>query len=182
MRNASTTIRRVDGMSGVSTNAPVPSKHLFLHEVAKEPIGTKVRFLCWYAEFSGPPSDVLLMFVSVLDYEVSKAYLHVEHRYPQDAGNSLSSALEITQVIGTIKLTDLQAGSWLNVIGYVRRSQSSKHKRKRAADPVVSVQPQVIVQAILIWNAGALKIAEYEKTLIRQHEARKLAAATLANA
>jgi hypothetical protein len=168
-------------MSGVSTNAPVPSKHLFLHEVTKEAIGTKVRFLCWYAECSGPSSDALLMFASVLDYEVSKAYLHVEHRYPQDAGNNLSFAVEITHVLSTINATELQAGSWLNVIGYVRRSQSSRHKRKRAADPVLPVQPQIIVQAILIWNAGAIKITEYEKILIYQHEARKLAAAALVN-
>jgi hypothetical protein len=40
-------------MSGVSTNAPLASKHLFLHQVATEPIGTKVRFLCWWVELAG---------------------------------------------------------------------------------------------------------------------------------
>ena len=112
---------------------------------------------------------------SVLNYEVLTACLHVEHRCLQVSAPSLSTAVEITHVLETVKSTDLQAGSWLNVIGYVRRSPASKSKRKRAEEPAPTLLPQILVQAILIWNAGAVSLFEYEKTLSRQQEARKLA-------
>ena len=44
------------------------------------------------------------------------------------------------------------------------------------ADAFVTSQPQVLVQAVLIWNAGAIKIADYERTLAHQQELEKLAA------
>jgi hypothetical protein len=116
----------------------------------------------------------------VVNYEVRSAYLHVEHRFVPDATPSLSNAVEITQVLETIKSTDLQAGSWLNVIGYVRSSPASKNKRKRAEEPAPILLPQVVVQAILIWNAGAVSISEYERTLSHQQEARKLATEAVA--
>lgn len=112
----------------------------------------------------------------MVDYEVTKAHLHVEHPHPQDADDKPSTAVEINHVVATIKSTELQAGSWLNVIGYVRRSRSPKNKRKRMADAFVTSQPQVLVQAVLIWNAGAIKIADYERTLAHQQELEKLAA------
>ena len=112
----------------------------------------------------------------MLAYEVPEAYLHVEHRCPRDANPTASTAVEIMQVLGSVKSTDLQAGSWLNVIGYVHRSLPGKHKRRRADELAPMFEPQVVVQAILIWNAGALKIAEYERTLNHQQELQRLAA------
>lgn len=117
---------------------------------------------------------------SVLDYEVHKAFLHVEHSYLQDAFRELSVAVEITQVLSTIKSIDLQAGSWLNVIGYVRRSLPRKNKRKRVSDPTSTALPHVIVQAILIWNAGAVKISDYESMLSHQQDVKRLAQDALA--
>ena len=117
---------------------------------------------------------------SVLNYEVLTACLHVEHRCLQVSAPSLSTAVEITHVLETVKSTDLHVGSWLNIIGYVRRSLASRNKRKRAQDPAPVLQPQVIVQAILIWNAGAVSISEYERTLSCQQEARKLAIEAIA--
>ena len=111
----------------------------------------------------------------MVNYEIRSAYLHVEHRCLPDPTPSLSNAVEITQVLETVKSTDLQAGSWLNVIGYVRRSPARKNKRKRAEEPAPTLLPQILVQAILIWNAGAVSLFEYERTLSRQQEARKLA-------
>jgi hypothetical protein len=111
----------------------------------------------------------------VLDYEVNKAFLYVEHQHGQDAAQDVSTAIEITQVLSTVKSTDLQAGSWLNVIGYVRRSLPRKSKRKRANDPTLITLPHVIVQAILIWNAGAVKISDYESMLSHQQEVKRLA-------
>ena len=34
-------------MSDLSTSGPLPSKHVFLYELAKLPGGSKVRFLGW---------------------------------------------------------------------------------------------------------------------------------------
>lgn len=112
---------------------------------------------------------------SVLDYDVSKAYLYVEHHCSQDADHQLRTAVEITQVLENVKSIDLQAGSWLNVIGYVRRSLPSKNKRKQADELRDMLLPQVVVQAILIWNAGALKHSDYERMLSHQQEMNKLA-------
>jgi hypothetical protein len=35
-------------MSDLPTGGPLPSKHVFLYELAKLPGGSKVRFLGWY--------------------------------------------------------------------------------------------------------------------------------------
>lgn len=114
------------------------------------------------------------------DYEASKAFLHVEHRCLQDAAQKLSAAVEITQVLRSVTSTDVQAGSWLNVIGYVRRSLPRKNKRKRSDESASTLLPQLVVQAVLIWNAGSVKSSEYERTLSHQQEVKRLATEAMA--
>lgn len=117
----------------------------------------------------------------MLEYEDKKAFLHVEHRYLHDAAQNVSIAVEITQVLGILNSTDLQAGSWLNVIGYVRRSLPRKNKRKRANESTPILLPQVIIQAVLIWNARAVKTLDYERTLRHQQEVKRLAIESMAD-
>lgn len=164
------------------SSTPVASKHLFLHQVATEPIGTKIRFLCWWVESAAVGLAVVFADTdSVLEYEDKKAFLHVEHRYLHDAAQNVSIAVEITQVLGILNSTDLQAGSWLNVIGYVRRSLPRKNKRKRANESTPILLPQVIIQAVLIWNARAVKTLDYERTLRHQQEVKRLAIESMAD-
>lgn len=79
----------------------------------------------------------------------------MEHNYPP--GNALSVGVDVTLLLETIKFSDCQIGSWINVIGYINNSQ---HYIKST-----SKRPVVGVQAIILWSAGPLNIDHYEKTL-----------------
>ena len=105
----------------------------------------------------------------MLDYDVSTASLLLEHTFPQSATPVPTASVNVRLVLESTKADDLQTGSWLNVIGYVRKpvqrrkkANSSTNEAKTAAVPVV--------QAILVWGAGAIKVAEYEAALVSQRE------------
>lgn len=64
----------------------------------------------------------------------------------------------------------------MNVIGYVQAppQTNDRVKRKRAnADGHNDREGGALVQAVLMWDAGAIRATEYEKTMERQREAWK---------
>ena len=67
----------------------------------------------------------------------------------------------------------LETGRWINVIGYVKDLQQT-HKATTTTS-LVARSPWdlglVLVQAVLIWDAGAVRVNEYEKTMEAQREA-----------
>ena len=78
--------------------------------------------------------------------------------------------------------TCFEIGTWINVIGSIEVSASGKRKRKRKPGDSSTTKDyqRVIVGAVLVWTAGAIRVAEYEKILEEQREARNLAAAAQA--
>jgi hypothetical protein len=46
-----------------------------------------------------------------------------------------------------------QVGAWVNVIGYVRQNTEMRSTSKHRAS---------LVDAVLIWSAGAIKLEDYE--------------------
>lgn len=136
-------------MATGSSNGPAPSMHVFIHQLLKQENNAKVRFLgC------------------VIDYDSNTGQLTVEHNYPRSADVELpkSAGVNINLILNTIKIDVLQAGSWINVIGYVRHAPLPKTQHTRSAR-MLSAQRQPTVQAVLVWSAGALRVEEYEKTL-----------------
>ncbi|EXJ59718.1 hypothetical protein A1O7_03864 [Cladophialophora yegresii CBS 114405] len=131
-------------MSENATNAPVPSTFVFLHEVATLASGTKVRFLGCIVQYDSARSRILL-----------------EHAFPKDISPVPSIWVEITLILETTDSTTLAIGTWINVIGYVQATPQLIRRKSGERIPRAAQ-----LQAVLIWDAGAVRIGEYENTLI----------------
>ncbi|KAK5942775.1 hypothetical protein PMZ80_005341 [Knufia obscura] len=142
-------------MAENTSNAPVASKLIFLHQLNEQPLNAKVRFLC-----------------CVVDYDEQTGCLTVEHKYPRIASGQVctSAVVDINLILETVKRPLLQAGSWVNVIGYVQ--SISAVKRRVSSSRTVKQQDMRTnlpkVQAVLFWDAGALRLDKYEEA-IEQH-------------
>ena len=107
---------------------------------------------------------------SVVDYEVSTGSILLEHAFPQQMLPPPTVSVDVQLVLESINAPDLQRCSWLNVIGYVRKSEQ---RRKRTSNPNtddIKRAPIPIVQAINIWSAGAIRVGDYEAALTNQRE------------
>ena len=91
---------------------------------------------------------------SIDEYTVKTATLRLKHNYPVLA-DPVIAYLDIEHVLERAKNSDVDVGTWLNVIGYV---QQTKHKA-------------VSVQAVLIWDAGNVDLEAYQSAI----QARKAA-------
>ncbi|KAF2011052.1 hypothetical protein BU24DRAFT_427261 [Aaosphaeria arxii CBS 175.79] len=109
--------------------APIPSTLVLLSELGRCTAGQKVRFLGL-----------------VHEYTTSTATLTLKHDYPPDSPTKIAK-VDITHVLESIKQTEIDVGTWLNVIGYV------EHKK----DQVVSVQ------AVTVWDALDVNVDAYEQ-------------------
>jgi len=54
-----------------------------------------------------------------------------------------------------------QVGAWVNVIGYMRQNDGSQSTSKPRAS---------MVDAVLIWSAGAIKLEDYEAAVRALHD------------
>lgn len=82
------------------------------------------------------------------------ATLRLKHNYPVLA-DPVIAYLDIEHVLERAKNSDVDVGTWLNVIGYVQNIEHST----------------VSVQAILIWDAGNVDLEAYQNAI----QARKVA-------
>ena len=87
--------------------------------------------------------------------------------------------IDVQLVLESIKAHELRAGSWLNVIGYIRRPEHVRTKRKTSDKEKSSGSPEIHIQAVMIWSGGAIKVGDYETILNRQKEARRAASNAL---
>ncbi|KAL3710161.1 hypothetical protein TMatcc_003953 [Talaromyces marneffei ATCC 18224] len=135
-------------------NGPIPTRLVFIHELPSLALHTKVRFLGCVAR-----------------YDIVRGRLELEHNYPpllgkkkkRDASNvSRRVSVDIDHVLSTITRDQLQVGSWLNIFGYIRSETQGKEK-STSEDANNS---QLYVEAIMISDAGAIRIAEYEQSLV----------------
>lgn len=72
----------------------------------------------------------------------------------------------------------LDNGRWVNVIGYLQSSAQVRAKGKRRSVGASEhgkgqdeYDEMPVVQTVLMWDAGAVRATEYEKTLEKQREA-----------
>ena len=64
--------------------------------------------------------------------------------------------MNIDHVLRSIKHTELDVGSWINVIGYVERTE----------------EQTIAVQAIAVWSAGNVDLDVYQKAIEARNKAR----------
>jgi hypothetical protein len=100
---------------------------------------------------------------SVREYNTETGYLLVEHGYP-DPARPQRAHVDVNMVLETAKRDIGQDGIWLNIIGYVRTDSTRARTRSKAS----SEPSQPVVQAVLIWSAGAIDLKSYERTLQQQ--------------
>lgn len=81
--------------------------------------------------------------------------------------------VDVNLVLETVQSELLHNGSWVNVLGYVQGGpqMQTKAKTKRSEIPPSNIGREAMVQAVLIWDAGAIRANEYEKTMEQQREA-----------
>jgi hypothetical protein len=107
---------------------------------------------------------------SVVNYEVSTGFLLLEYGFQQSILPTPQASVDVRLVLESINAHDLQRGSWLNIIGYLRKPE--QRQKKTTSSNTDNIQrPEIpIVQAIIVWSAGAIKVANYETALVSQRE------------
>ncbi|KAJ5257116.1 hypothetical protein N7478_013220 [Penicillium angulare] len=144
-------------------NGPRPSTRAFLCDLPQLPADSKIRFLgC------------------VSQYNVAVGHLILEHNYPRSKTGPNTVSVDINAVLESLTAEDLRVGTWLNVLGYVRDSScppeasfsSSEHDSQFSNSeyatvtiPVKVPARPVIVEALMVFPAGAIALGEYERIL-----------------
>ena len=107
-----------------------------------------------------------------MNYEVSTGFLLLEYGFQQNILPPPQASVDVRLVLESIKAHDLQRGSWLNIIGYLQKPEQRQKKTTSSNTNTNNIQrPEIpIVQAIIVWGAGAIKVANYETALISQRE------------
>lgn len=104
---------------------------------------------------------------SILDFDEKTGYLLVEHRYPRQRTSEVHQAyVGVDNVLETTKKDTFVLGTWINVIGYVlERDRDIDTAAEPDRRPHTTPRHLPRVQAIMVWNAGAVHIEEYEKVI-----------------
>jgi Telomere capping, CST complex subunit len=98
----------------------------------------------------------------VTKYDIQHGRLELEHNFPPSISSTKntknktrrSSAkvlVDVYHVLDTIKADELEVGAWLNIFGYVRSGETK--------------DDAVYVQAVMVSDAGAIRVAEYEQSV-----------------
>ncbi|KAF1808414.1 hypothetical protein P152DRAFT_385522, partial [Eremomyces bilateralis CBS 781.70] len=115
---------------------PIPSQLILLSDLPKVDPTEKVRFLS-----------------CVQSYDPAKGLI-LGHNCQSRLGAQVSAVVEISHLLPDISPQLLQVGEWVNVIGYVQENPGNTSFKP---------EPQhVPIQAVMLWSAGAIDIAEYE--------------------
>ena len=89
---------------------------------------------------------------SVRTYKVTTGYLILEHNYPRQNGSGDAVVeVDINPLLETMTSEELRVGTWLNVLGYVRRKEQTSGVRED------------YIEAIMVFQAGAVALGEYER-------------------
>ena len=107
-----------------------------------------------------------------MNYEVSTGFLLLEYGFQQNILPTPQASVDVRLVLESINAHDLQRGSWINIIGYLQKPEQRQKKTTSSNTNTNNIQrPEIpIVQAIIVWSAGAIKVANYETALVSQRE------------
>ena len=138
-------------------NGPLPTRLIFLSDLAATAPGTKVRLLgC------------------IENYNAKTGHLIVQHAYPPPPSQCSRAVVDVNLLLDNMKSNDTAMGEWVNVIGYVD-AQPAKIEEKgkvglkgahgQAGKESGGAMADTRVQAVMLWSAGAIKLDEYERTV-----------------
>ncbi|KAF1950519.1 hypothetical protein CC80DRAFT_519936 [Byssothecium circinans] len=114
------------------SSGPVASHLVLLDDLEDVAKGTKVRFLgC------------------VDEYIVKTATLRLKHDFPPSRKEPKVANVNIEHVLEVLKASEIDVGSWINVIGHVERREGRG----------------VFVQAVTVWDAGNVDLEAYGKAV-----------------
>ena len=109
---------------------------------------------------------MLIRLCSVECYDSTSGSLALSHkphvRGPHPIQRTSIAQVNVELLLSTLLSTDTQVGEWVNVIGYVEDNEPRISSLKNAKAQSMSY---VKVKAIMLWSAGAIRTAEYEKAL-----------------
>lgn len=145
------------------SSAPVPTVLTLLSHLPSHKVGSKVRFLgCVNA------------------YNSREGVLELLHASKDCAKTTVVAETDIKVILETVKREDLELGAWVNVMGYISGIEAARSvdqsssiaKSKQISSAALAT---VTIQAIMLWNAGAINLADYEKAVHHrlQAQARK---------
>ncbi|CAK3743723.1 hypothetical protein CB0940_11881 [Lecanosticta acicola] len=122
---------------------PEPMRLVLLEQLPLQSPGTKIRFLGCVHEYQGKNATLVL-----------------KESCPASTGTP-KVLVNITNVLESVNHELLQVGAWLNIVGYVTKAaktvKSSSSKRVRSTR-----QKPPVVDALMLWSAGAIKLQEYK--------------------
>ena len=104
--------------------------------------------------------------LSIVQYEVAKGHILLEHAYPKNISSTPQIWADITLVLETTKSITIAPGTWINVIGYIQAPL--RQSRRKTGSNTQLENEATILQAVLIWDAGAIRIGDYEHILEAQ--------------
>jgi hypothetical protein len=102
----------------------------------------------------------------VEQYDVSTGTLVLKHNYPPSE-RPTSVHVNVDIVLETLQKTSLAVGAWLNVVGYTTQKASLLRSSIDTveASALKDDTNAAYVQAIILWDAGAVKLDAYERAL-----------------
>jgi hypothetical protein len=85
-------------------------------------------------------------------YDSERAVLQLRDRFPATSASGIAN-VNVNNVLDALNVETSQVGAWVNIIGYIRYGADTRSTADRRAS---------IVDAVLIWSAGAIKLDDYE--------------------
>ena len=108
-------------------------------------------------------------------YSSHTGILELQHAYLALRASPVLASVDVNLLVENIKREDLEVGAWVNIIGYLGRvlaegenGNTGRKQPEKIGDQVIGVETKLVkveVQAIMLWSAGAIKIADYEMAL-----------------
>ena len=101
--------------------------------------------------------------------------MSLKHNYPSSS-TLVVAKVHLDHVLESITPTTTQIGTWLNVVGFISWDKDTGHQDVQATSKKGgrSKLKIIIIDAVMVWDAGSIKLDAYEKAL----EARKSCGST----
>ena len=113
-------------------------------------------------------------------YTLSTGVLELQHAYHPSLRMPTVALVDVNVILEGLKREETLVGAWINVVGYVvevlKEGKSGQGQRQGQAKTGLMTEKEdkgeeasrvvrVRVQAVMLWNAGGVRIGEYERTL-----------------
>ncbi len=86
-------------------------------------------------------------------------------KHPVTNSTAPTAVVNIENILENINHELLQVGSWVNIMGYVRTSPADAARRSKSSRDVPKpkeASQSTVVEATMIWSAGAIKLDKYK--------------------